>query len=513
MTQSLTVLMTNISLGGRSGTEIQTRNIALELLRQGHRPVVYSPDLGPIATELRNASIPVVSDLNKIEQPIDIVHGNHLPTTVTAVARFPQTPAIFFCHDFVAWHDAPPLLPAIRRYVAVDETVYDRLTLESGISADKVRVLLNAVDTRRFLPGPALPVKPRRALAFAKNTGHIAEITLACQKRGIHLDVIGSAIGRVVSEPEHVVCGYDLVFTSALSAMEVMATGRAVVVCDGRGLAGMCNATRFAQWRRLNFGLRTLRQSLTSETIGAEIDQFDARQAEEVAISMRAEGGLTVYAEQLTGLYLDVLKEHRQAPHSAADLSRAISIHLQDWYPNADGGWPWLRERQLMSEALFEGVCQTPLDTPMAFDSGALRRWWHAIRGFSAKEAWGVWTNSSTAIALIRVAEAKDLKADFSVIPYLPDGNRELRVEVMANGLALDTWHFIGPVGFVSHERYLRIPKEAIGEDGAIWIVFNIQNARSPRQLGQSGDARVLGIGLRSLIVRASPSEAEQQKS
>lgn len=507
MSQPLTVLLTNITLAGRTGTEIQTRNIALELLRQGHRPLVYTPTPGPIATELRNASIPVVTDLNHIQQPIDIVHGHHLPTTVAALARFPQTPAIFVCHDFVAWHDAPPLLPAIRRYVAVDETVYDRLTLESGIAPEKACVLLNAVDINRFVSGPPLPPTPRRALAFAKNQGHIEAIRTACAQRGIHLDVVGQAVGLVTDLPERLIPGYDLVFASALSAMEAMACGRAVVVCDGRGLAGMCDLPGFALWRRSNFGLRTLRQTLTPETVGAEIDRYDAAQAAEVSARLRAEGGLVVQVKQLTRLYQEVLQEHRQAPHSAYALARAMATHLQHWYPNAEGGWPWLRERQLLLETIEDlsyGVCRAPLDTPLTFGSGDAPRWWRRIRGFSYPEDWGSWTDGSPAIALFRVGESCALHAEFVLDPFVPDKDRAISVAVTVNGLLLDHWSFHGPDSLGPRQRLLRIPREIIGDDGAIWLVFNIKNSRSPGQLGLSDDPRALGVALHEVTLRAT---------
>jgi glycosyl transferase family 4 len=505
MSQALTVLMTNMALSGRSGTEIQTRNIALELLRQGHKPLVYSPVLGPIATELREASIPVVTDLNNIAQPIHLVHGHHLPTTLIAVARFPESPAIFVCHDFTAWHDSPPLLPSIRRYVAVDEAVYDRLTLESGIPEDKVRILLNAADINRFVPGASLPRKPKRALAFAKNRGHIAAISAACADRGIELDVIGQAVGRIVDAPERLIPDYDLVFTSALSAMEAMASGRAVVVCDGRGLAGMCDVQRFAAWRRLNFGLRTLRQPLTQETIGAEIDRYDARQAAEVTAKLRSEGGLAAYVDQLTSLYEEVLEEHRLAPHSVHDLSRAIGTQLQDSDANSEG-LPWLRERQLLLEKIDEllyGALCAPLDKFLEFGSGETRRWWQKIRGFSIPEDWGMWTDGSMAIALFRVGKSCGLHAEFVVHPFVPDKKRELSVGVTVNGLLLDTWHFRGPDSIAPRTRRLRIPKEIVGEDGAIWLAFAIKDTRSPKQLGLSEDSRLLGLGLRGLTLRA----------
>lgn len=505
MSHPLTVLITNMVLSGRSGTEIQTRNIALELLRQGHKPLVYTPVPGPIATELRQASIPVATDVNDIAQPIHLVHGHHLPTTLIAVARFPESPAIFVCHDFTAWHDSPPLLPSIRRYVAVDEAVYDRLTLESGIPQENARVLLNAPDIHRFASGAPLPRRPKRALAFAKNQGHIAAISAACAQRGIHLDVIGPAVGRIVDAPERMIPDYDLVFTSALSAMEAMACGRAVVVCDGRGLAGMCDGPRFSAWRRLNFGLRTLGQPLTPKTVGAEIDRYDAGQAAEVAARLRGEGGMAAYVGQLTRLYEEVLEEHRLAPHSLLDLSRAIATHLQDAHPNSEA-LPWLRERELLLERIDEllyGVPLAPLDTLLAFGRGETRRWWQKVRGFSNAEHWGMWTDGSMAIALFRIGKPCDLDAEFVVHPFVPDKKREISVAITVNGLLLDTWRFQGPDTIEPRTRHVRIPKEVVGEDGAIWLAFALVNARSPRQLGLSDDSRLLGLGLRGLTLRA----------
>src|SRR4029079_17666075 len=88
-------------------------------------------------------------------------------------------------------------------------------------------------------PGPALPGKPRRALAFAQRTrGHLEAIRIACEARGIALEVFGGGAGRIADKPEDLMPEFDLVFASALTAMEAMACGRAVVVCDGRGLAG-----------------------------------------------------------------------------------------------------------------------------------------------------------------------------------------------------------------------------------------------------------------------------------
>src|SRR5438132_12739991 len=84
-----------------------------------------------------------------------------------ALLRFPAVPAVYFCHGWAPWVEAPPHFPRIRRYVAVDQTCRDRLVCEHAIPEDRVRVLLNFVDLQRFKPRRPLPARPTRALFFS----------------------------------------------------------------------------------------------------------------------------------------------------------------------------------------------------------------------------------------------------------------------------------------------------------------------------------------------------------
>src|SRR5262245_59450333 len=159
---SLRVLITNLSLSARSGTELYTRDLAVELRRLGHAPAVYSPMLGSVADEVRAAGVGVLDDLARLEGAPDVIHGHHHPETMTALLHFPQTPALFVCHDRTAWHDQAPRFPRIRRYVAVDENCRERIAEEAGVAG--VAVIPNAVDPGRFRPRDPLPARPTRAL-------------------------------------------------------------------------------------------------------------------------------------------------------------------------------------------------------------------------------------------------------------------------------------------------------------------------------------------------------------
>jgi hypothetical protein len=85
---SLRILITNAWLSGRSGSELYVWDLATALLRRGHTPIVYSPVLGPLAAELRAATIPVVDDLSNVATVPDLIHGHHNHEIMTALCSF-----------------------------------------------------------------------------------------------------------------------------------------------------------------------------------------------------------------------------------------------------------------------------------------------------------------------------------------------------------------------------------------------------------------------------------------
>src|SRR6185436_15724270 len=98
----------------------------------GHLPIVYSPQLGPVAAEIRASTIPVVDDLARVGSPPDIIHGHHGLETLAALLAFPGVPGVSVCHSWLGWRDAPVRFPRLLRYIAVDHTCRDRLVFEHG---------------------------------------------------------------------------------------------------------------------------------------------------------------------------------------------------------------------------------------------------------------------------------------------------------------------------------------------------------------------------------------------
>ena len=338
----LRVLITNNALAAHAGSELWVRDVATALLARGHTPIAFSPDLGAVAEELRRQTIPVVDRLDAVGVPLDLIHGQHHLETMTALLRFPGIPAVYVCHGWTPWQEAPPRFPRIRRYVAVDDTCRDRLVCEHGVPETQVRVLLNAVDLARFAPRDPLPVRPRRALVFsnaASEHTHLPAVRAACAQAGISVDALGIEAGTAVPCPEDVIGQYDVVFAKGRSALEAMAVGAAVVLCDANGVGPLVTSANFDRLRRLNFGIRASREPVSPETLCRELAGYDAADAAAVTTRLRGEGALESAVDELLDIYREVLAEHAAAPAAdPAEECRAASDYL---------GWlgPFLKQQ------------------------------------------------------------------------------------------------------------------------------------------------------------------------
>ncbi len=329
----LRVLITNHFLRSRTGSELYVYELATNLLQRGHTPIVYSPKLGPLARELRDATVPVVDNLDAIGARPDLIHGQHHVETMTALLRFSDTPAIFFCHGWLPWEETPPRHPRILRYVAVDDTCRDRLVFEHAIPDERVTVILNSVDMDEFVPRSPLPLKPARALIFsnkASDCAHLPAVQEACNRTQLTLDVIGSDSGNVTARPQDLLGQYDIVFAKARCALEALAVGSAVVLCDAVGAGPMVTTGEMVRLRQLNFGVRTLRGSLDPEGLVREIARYDRDDAAEVSRRIRSSAGRKSAIDQILALYNETLEEFEVSIRDHEGEARAEALYLQE---------------------------------------------------------------------------------------------------------------------------------------------------------------------------------------
>lgn len=329
----LKILIANATLATLTGTETYVRDLALGLLRKGHSPIVYAPELGQIADELRRATVPVVDDLNRVGVVPDIIHGNHNTELVTALLHFENVPAVFYCHSWTDWISAPPAHPRILAHVAVDDTCRDRLVLEHAIPEERVHVQLHVADLERFKARGPLPQKPLRALVFSNNASHWTHLNAvrdACKRANIKLDVVGSGVQASATNPETLLGNYDLVFAKARCALEALSAGTAVILCDAAGCGPLVTTGEFDRLRRLNFGIRTLTQKVDAQPLLEQIERYDAADAMEVSRRMRAASDLGDLVDDVVALYREVIAAFRASPAiDPVEENRAVAEYLR----------------------------------------------------------------------------------------------------------------------------------------------------------------------------------------
>jgi UDP-3-O-[3-hydroxymyristoyl] glucosamine N-acyltransferase len=277
--------------------------------------------------------VPVFSRLEDVPFRPDIIHGHHHVETTLALMHFRSVPGIFVCHDRFAWHDVPPRLSAIRRYVAVDRNCFERIVIEAGVPEERTRVVLNAVDMERFAPRGPLPDAPARALVFSNYATYgpaAATLFEGCRNAGLELALVGSGVGAATSRPEEVLGKYDLVFAKARCALEALAAGCAVILCDRWSFGSMVTRSQVQELRNWNFGMRCLPWRLTTESISREIARYDRHDAAEVARFVRADASLDRAVLEYLSIYEEVLAESSDICVSVENTVESLARKIGD---------------------------------------------------------------------------------------------------------------------------------------------------------------------------------------
>jgi Glycosyltransferase Family 4 len=351
--EPLAILLTNVQLVGRSGTEIVTIELATGLARRGHRVAIFSPRCGPLAEAARRDGLEIIDRLEQLSFIPRMLHGHHHVPTLDALAFFPDLKAIYVCHDRTAWFDLPPIHPRLLRFAAVDANCLERLTVDWAIPERLCTVIPNAVDLARFQPRGPLPARAQRALIFsnyARADTQLLPIQQACADRGLAVDVVGSEAGTATDVPESLLIGYDLVFAKARCALEALSVGCAVIVCDAVGLGRAVTPENLEEMRRWNFGARVLDRPLDPTLIGAEIDLYDPVAAAAVTAIVRQRAGLDVALDRFESLYREALAAEIDPAAWGAQLHTRLQCmtFLEQSHRNRfeSPPMPWLREEE-----------------------------------------------------------------------------------------------------------------------------------------------------------------------
>ncbi len=326
------VLLANELLEGTSGTEGWTVDVARAGRTLGLEVAVYAPVLGRAGEALRREGLEVVDDVGQLRAAPDVVHANHRAEALAGLLCFPRAAVVFACHAArSAPSQEPPAHPRLRRHVAVCLPTLERLT-GAGVDAVRIALIHNAVDLARFRPRGPLPARPGRALLlsnYADESTHLPAVREACRRLGLPLDVVGRAAGSEHDRPEELLGAYDLVFAKARSALQALAVGCAVVVCDVAGLGPLVSTAAFDELRARNLGFSTMTRPVEPGLVVEEVGRYDPVDAAVVSARVRAEAGVDLAVARLVAVWREALAEQRAAPPLDPEVERrAIGLAL-----------------------------------------------------------------------------------------------------------------------------------------------------------------------------------------
>jgi hypothetical protein len=118
-----------------------------------------------------------------------------------------------------------------------------------------------------------------------------------------------------------------------------------------------------------------------------------------------------------------------------------------------------------------------------------------------SSEPWGTWAKRDGEVQLAIPKGSGPYQIDVDAMAFLNARHKRQQVVVEVNGTRIAKWDF--EVNAPEGERTATIP-EGLIKDGSVKIVFRALGAVSPKQIGESEDGRVLGIGLKTLTLRAA---------
>ena len=232
------ILMTQRELVTIAGSEMVTVEVAKALASRGHEIAVYSPKIGDVAKVLLPSGVQVLRELRDAPWEPELIYGQHHLPAMAAIARFSQSPAIYYCHGTQPWVERPPVHARIHKYIMMCEWMVLRSQTEFGLAPEQVTFVPNFVNLKRFSEVRPAPARIRNALLFGGPRlpdQELRKLEAACASLDITLDKIGHAYGTHRSRPEIFLQKYDLVFAIGKCALEAIATGCAVIpVIPGR---------------------------------------------------------------------------------------------------------------------------------------------------------------------------------------------------------------------------------------------------------------------------------------
>lgn len=172
---------------------------------------------GRVLRFCRRAGIPIVALMEGHEALALASEVRQSLSHRTGYARLPRL-VLAFAYHYTRWE--LPLMRTADRIIAVSDEIARSLRRWFGVSRERIEVVYNGVDTRRFRPDPERRAVTRRALGLGEDEAMVLFLSQVTRQKGLH--VLLHALPRV---------------RDAWPRVRVVVVGAGDYLADGQALA------------------------------------------------------------------------------------------------------------------------------------------------------------------------------------------------------------------------------------------------------------------------------------
>jgi hypothetical protein len=317
---------------GLGGSESYLLTVAEQLERLGHETTLYARELGAGADLARSRGFHVAEE-GRLPDDCDAAVVQDAGVSLDLAARYPGARQVFVAHSESLDLQLPPQLEGlVSAVVALNDRVAERLRA-LAVPAPVMR-LRQPIDTERFVPGPPLPERPRRALLLSNNAvaDRLGMLESACSAAGMELVRLGGEAGQT-SDPRNRLVEADVVIGYGRSILEAMACGRAAYVYDRNGSDGWVTADSYGEIEATGFAGRSGRMIADRGTLEADFKGFDPTMGPVNHDLVIAHHRANAHAQELVGL---IESGRDEAPVVHGALEEMARLVRMEWRARVD---------------------------------------------------------------------------------------------------------------------------------------------------------------------------------
>lgn len=325
-----------------SGSSTYTFTLASELRKKSHMVDVFTLFGGALLKKFKEKKIKVFRDLKKIKNKnYDCILAQHSIPALLIRSIFQNTPMIHISHGILpknSFLEFPSSIDVnIQKYIAVSEEVRDNLLKNFAVPREKIKIIRNFVDTRRFFPKTKINNYPKRILLISNKIDKESYtiIKKACRINHAKLTVIG--FNKSTIDIENYINNSDLVISLGRGILEAMSCGRAALVFDCKKGDGIITANNIDEIKRNNFSGRMYNISFNETSLDKEIAKYNKNMGEVNRKLILNNYSADKKVEELIKISIEARKEF---------IQKSISIPLKEIL--------WLIEQIKKMEKVFE---------------------------------------------------------------------------------------------------------------------------------------------------------------